>query len=515
MTKYFSILVFLLFGFPPRTSVQENPDAYIFPDPARKIIVAAAARIEGKLLAGKELPADDPLAAAALRELAIPYHASLIKLSQCSRNLAGDSSGPNILFISGTEGGFPRTGIQLTTLDGKTASYPHLNYVDLVLSLERIENGEMDIYSHELGHVMMNNLLKGFWDAAEGRTSPKQHVSMGVTDSFTAFYEGWGIHFQRLAHDRVPEYRRLYDRSHSYDRAHRFSWHSNIDTELRINGVLQNIYIYRKLLPQGIDQTGLDAGELIYLEHTSPLFDPTRIKNAQEMMACEGVVATLFYHIQINPLLRKQYASKEFYDRFLLQPLPDSPSPDGFFQPEENIFLKCFWVWHQLERTKIDGPPLISFIKQWCREFPEDKAELLRLFLALTKGRTISDQLADLSQRIRHVGQVGDYQGFRSLLPEYQEVFSRIVTQALSDPNSIADNIGPELWITHPDLGIRAVLWSEKPLRPLAVNINTATFHELCAFLGRKQAGAFLSLRDEYGFFTSLEQAAELGFPFH
>ncbi len=515
MTKSLSVLLSIFFGFTAWAWTQEDPDVYIFPDPNRKIIIVAAEKKEGKLLAGKELPASDPLAAAARRELAIPYHASLIKLDQCSRNLAGDSSGPNILFLSQTEGGFPRTGIQLTTLDGKVETYPHLNYVDLVLSRDRIENGEMDIYSHELGHVMMNNLLQGFWDAADGRTSPKQHVSMGVTDYFTAFYEGWGIHFQRLAYDRIPKYQDLYTNSHYYDRAPGFSWHSNIDTELRIRGVLQNVYIYRKLLPQGIDSSRLDAEEMILLEHTSPLFDPTRIKNGQEMMSCEGVIATLFYHIQNNPALQKRYAPKEFYNRFLLEPLPDSFSPDEFFSPEENLVLKCFWVWHVLERKGSAEPPMISFIEQWGREFPEDKEELLSVFTALTRGRTISNQLAELSQRIQLVGQIGDYGTFRSLLPEYREIFSRIVAQALENPNSLIANIGPELWVTHPDFKIRAVLWSEEPLRPLAVNINAASFYELSAFLGRKKAGAFLKLRDEYGFFTSLEQAEKLGFVFH
>ena len=37
---------------------------------------------------------------------------------------------------------------------------------------------------------MMNNIMSGFMQSDQERMTSKQHVSMGVTDYYTAFYEG-------------------------------------------------------------------------------------------------------------------------------------------------------------------------------------------------------------------------------------------------------------------------------------------------------------------------------------
>ncbi len=68
---------------------------------------------------------------------------------------------------------------------------------------------------------------------------------MGVTDYVTAFSEGWGVHFQRLAYDH------------------------------------------------------------------------TRIKNAQEMLSCEGVLATLFYQINSDKTLNLNSAGLSEIEVFI------------------------------------------------------------------------------------------------------------------------------------------------------------------------------------------------------
>ncbi len=297
---------------------QDTPDVekYVYPDPNMKISLIEAVEGRGRLLVGKSFSNSD-LAGKILAELGLPYHETVIKLNQCSRNIAGDVDGPNVLFLSQNDGGFPRHGLSIER-EGIITEYPKFNYVDLVLNEQRLDMGGLDIYSHELGHVMMMNIWPDF---PKGK-STKQHVSMGITDYNTAFFEGWGIHFQRLGYDRVKKYSDEFHDSFSYSRATGGMWHSNLDKELRLNAVLQNKYIHQKLLPR-LDTSEMGLEELILLEHTSPHFDGTRLKNAQQMLSCEGVLATLFYRINNNKKLQNGYKDKGFYERFLVSGLPD------------------------------------------------------------------------------------------------------------------------------------------------------------------------------------------------
>ncbi len=225
---------------------QKSYDHLIFPDTTERIILVKARKSVDKSenLSGSELKKELPTSQKIMRELNYPFHQSVIRLNQCSRNLSGNNDGPNVLFLSENQGGFPRQGIAIQS-DDNLREYPKLNYVDLVISDNMFETGALDIYSHELGHVMMNNI----WENFPKYISKKQHVSMGVTDYYKAFAEGWGIHFQRLAHDQIPLYQTGFAKTYNYDRTNKL-WHSNVDENLRINAVLTNDYIHRKLLPQ-------------------------------------------------------------------------------------------------------------------------------------------------------------------------------------------------------------------------------------------------------------------------
>ncbi|MBM3235473.1 hypothetical protein FJZ31_04175 [Candidatus Poribacteria bacterium] len=167
---------------------------FIFPNANEKICLVKADKENAKIRSGQRISNDNSLAQKIMDELNIPFHQSVIKLSQCSRNFVSNMDGPNILYLSQTEGGFPRRGLILKEGDS-VIEYPNLNYVDLVIDEERLAKGFLQIYCHELGHVMMMNIWEHFLD----RQSPKQHVSMGITDYPMAFFEGWGEHFQRLA----------------------------------------------------------------------------------------------------------------------------------------------------------------------------------------------------------------------------------------------------------------------------------------------------------------------------
>ncbi len=486
----------------------QNTDNWIFPDPNRKISLVIADGNEGTLLSGTSLPPDSDLGKKISHELAYSFHQSIIKLSQCSRNFTGDANGPNVLFLSRTEGGFPRQGLILKD-QGRIAEYPELYYVDLVLDEQRLARGDLDIFSHEMGHVMMLNI----WKNMPEQRSNKQHVSMGVTDYSTALFEGWGIHFQRLCYDSTPDYLEKYHNSFHYSQNVSRSWHSNIDQDLRINGVLQNIYIHPQLLP-AVNTADLDQEQLILLEHASPIFDKTRLRNAQQMLSCEGVLATLFYRISSNRMLQENYEENNFYLRFLLRPLSEDITPRDLFSPFENVMLKHFWIWSRLDKNLSENQvPAVEYIKEWGRSFPEDKEEVYKIFLLTTLGKTASNRLGKIYEKLAFSGMQGDITRYRRAVEEFRQEYKTLIENALQDEVDLAGEIGPQLWVQNPHLLMRKALWSPSPKRPLWINLNTATVYEIASFpnVSMEDAQRIVLARNEKGYFSTWEEAKSLG----
>jgi len=280
-----------------------------------------------------------------------------------------------------------------------------------------------------------------------------------------------------------------------------------------LNSVLKNEYIYRKLLPD-IDITQFSLEELILLEHTSPIFDKIRLKNAQQMLSCEGVIATLFYKINSNTILQSNFLPKTFYNHFLLSPIPKNMKPQDIFTPFENVILKTFWVWSKMSDTTESEPVVfIDFIKKWCQFFPEDREELLKLFILTTIGKAITNELGNIYETMAYYGMVGS-QKFRELTGAFRESFDRLKEKVLTDEFEIDANIGPQIWIRNEDFYIPTCLWTKEDKRPLAINLNTASEFDLATFpnISLKKAKEIIRERDKLGYFKSLEEAEQCGF---
>lgn len=497
------------FIFPQLALPAQDANRLIFPDPKEEICIVRSSPAKAGLPAGIRLSPSDPFALKVLAELGLPFHHSVIKLNQCSRNFSNRKTGPNVLYLSENEGGFPRHGLAL--LEGKEIrEYPDLNYVDLVLDEKRLAEGELSIYSHELGHVMMMNI----WEKFPERESVKQHVSMGITDYSVAFSEGWGEHFQRLAYDEIPMYQKNFRDGFDYKRSVRSLWHSLVDEELRIDGVLQNIYVWQKVMPTA-DLSSFTPEQLVLLEHTSPLFSRTRLRNGQQMLSCEGVLATLFYRLNSDPALRNNYVDSKFYERFLLSPIPAGLKPQDIFSPFENVFLKNFWIWSRIKDRVGQGSVLVlEFLTEWSRSFPEDRAEVWKVFVSTTVGKTLSDEPGRLFEQAALFGMIGDYEGYLQAAAGAKKSLAEWTDRALSRTAGLDANLGPEIWVENKDFLIRTTLWSEEEKKPLRINLNTCSRYDLMTFPGidLEKAGKIIEARDKLGFFRSLEGAKKSGF---
>lgn len=510
----FSILLSVLITFCANTIFAQNSNNnLIFKDTTNRIIlVVSDENSKATLLSGKRLNNSTPFAQKIFNELNCPFYESLIRINQCSRNFSSNNIGPNVLFLSKNEGGFPRHGL-LVKDEEKDSEYPNLNFVDLVVSENMFKNGALSIYSHELGHVMMMNIMEDF----PNKKTSKQHVSMGVTDYFTAFSEGWGIHFQRFGFDNIPLYKNGFERMFDPNKTNKL-WHSSSDENMRINTVFNNGYIYKKLLPTNIDLDSLTAEQTILLEHTSTIFDFTKLKNAQQMLSCEGVLATIFYRINSDTLLQNKFQNNEFYNRFLQSPIPNGVTPKDIFSPFENIMLKNFWVWNKIKTRDFNKDQiLISFIEEWCNSFPEDKNQLLTLFISITVGKTVDNSLGDVFEKMSWYGNIGDINKYMYYRKIYNEIFLKLGKEVISDIRLLGKNIGPELWIENCDVPVRTTLWDEKRKKPLNVNINTASEYEIASFwkMDISKAKLFIKKRDEIGYYKSFEEAASYGYTFN
>ncbi|MEG0306644.1 MAG: hypothetical protein RR636_01790 [Clostridium sp.] len=476
---------------------------YIFPNPNEKICIAKCKGDNDNIPRVEKLSKISPLYKKIIEELEFPFHQSLIKLNQCTRNLMKDTIGPNVLFLSNTEGGFANCGLNLIEAD-KSDYYPHLNYVDLLIDEESLNNGNLKIFSHELGHVMMANIFKNF----PSSNSSKQHVSMGVTDYFMAFSEGWAIHFEKLSYDFITHYKELNNLKYSYDRDIYKLWQCEADSELRLNGVLCNTYIHSKLLP-ATDKLKLSIADTIILEHTSTIFDKTKLKNSQEMLSCEGVIATLFYRISTNKILQNNYLPVHFYNNFLISNINDKSDIKELFTPFENIMLKTFWTWYKIKDDLNEtSVPFIEFIKMWCECFPQDKQELLKLFISTTVGKTISNDLSDIYEKAAYNGMIGNMNVFIKDLNEYKKTFNNLCHMVENGDIAIDKNIGKEIWIENAHIKIPKYFWLDEEMIPLNVNLNTVSLYDLMSFpkITLEKATEILNERTKKGYFKTIDE---------
>jgi hypothetical protein len=175
------------------------------------------------------------------------------------------------------------------------------------------------------------------------------------------------------------------------------------------------------------------------------------------------------------------------------------------------MMIKNFRVWNGMKTADIAGSPLITWLQMWCLEFPDDRDEILKQFIQITRGVTISPELVRLTEKINYLGQIGEYYEFKSLQPQFQDLINRTVETCISDLTHLADNIGPELWIQSKSVKIRRALWMPEPKNPLAVNLNTASLPEIAVFMDEDTAHDFIQKRREKEFFNSFEEIKQLG----
>ena len=475
----------------------------------------------------------------------------VLRLDRYARNFllqghAGDGEQrlkePMYLLLSAEEGGYARYGFWLEDPRGGRRLVL-AGYVDMVVGEEDIADGNLEeIFSHELGHLILKSLLG---DIGNG-PSRKMHQSMTVTDYPTAFDEGYAEHFQPLVGDATGNayLRELSKGATATDL--NLLWLSRLDQQLRTDGVKRNLFIHRKALPALALQSDPDRYQLFLDSETSPDFLPDELKNGQEMMASEGVIATLFYRLVNDDRLRNQYREAGFYQQFLRPEAPihshsresgnrtppeccqaevdsrfrgnDGAHINEVIPPYENVNLKLFAAMRRVAEVpdEVQQPLLIRIVNAYAHLFPQEARTIYGVFLQTTHGVTASQELATAFEGAAAAGRKGDIEAFRQQSSAAFSLLHATVDQVANGKLGLGANLGPELWVVNSRFKIAPAAWERDRTLPLTLNLNTATEAELMTLPGVDLAIArrLVAERRPRGFFRSLDElGATVGLP--
>jgi hypothetical protein len=443
------------------------------------------------------------------RELDTSFAQQVLRLDQFARNLIAanrsktDTSdltwlhSPMYLLLSTEEGGFARFGFWLEDSTGRR-QLVLAGYVDLVVTNNSVETGDFEeIFSHELGHL----ILKAVVGAPEAGQSRKMHQSMTITDYPTAFDEGFAEHFQPLVRDATTNshLRKLSSGTGSSDLDR--LWLSAADGQLRTDGVKRNLFIHLKPLPESVFDENFDLYRLFSIAETSTVFLPTELKNGQQMLASEGVIATLFYRIVNDEQLRNHYREESFYRPFLQDA---SVGPTKAITPYQNVNLKLFAAMAELADTDHHQLAMIRLVERYATLFPDEAKRIYTIFIETTWGATVSQQLASQMERAAEDGSRGDMNAFRQDRPF--PLLDGTTAEVVAGKRSLDANLGPELWLVNSGFKIADAMWDTNRTLPLTINLNTATEPELMTIPGidRIAAKKIISVRRSRGYFQNV-----------
>jgi DNA uptake protein ComE-like DNA-binding protein len=370
----------------------------------------------------------------------------MLAMDEQAQRIAGTATpAPTYLLRSQEEGGFARRGFWLAE-SGNKVTWHSDPYVDLAVDKQSIDDGAFEeIFAHEMGHLLLRRLMPRLPNGL----SRTPHSSLAITDYPTAFDEGFAIHFQGLArHLSANAQLKATDEGLTFKPFLPY-WQSNVDRTLRIRGVRDNLFVHQQLA------VALDLGD------ATSLFDVTHFKNGQQMLSSEGVVATLFYHL-------------------LLQP------GDNTAQLAER-YKSLLGSLHALNIQKLASstPFMLSLVQTHIERVPAEREQWIGTVLNLTYGATASTSLLRDMTKLSALGQEGRTQEFQVALKQARAALASLTSQIVRNPQRLAAALGPEVWLA----------FKQKD-GEVTVNLNTAEKTTLLNAVGLASLDADLLLAD-------------------
>jgi hypothetical protein len=348
----------------------------------------------------------------------------------------------------------------LSETNGKLAWHADA-YIDLVVDRQSIEEGSFEeLFAHELAHVILRRLLPKY-PAGLARNA---HSSLAITDYPTAFDEGFAIHFQGLAR-HLTENGKLKATDVGLDfKPFLPYWQSNVDRSLRIRGMRDNLFVQQQL-PVALQ-----------VSDATSLFDLTHFKNGQQMLASEGVIATLFYHLQLRT--------------------PDTPAKLAERYKSLLVSLR------NLNGQKLTSatPLFITLVQAHVQRVPESASLWIPTVLNLTYGATASNGVLRDMTKLAALGQEGRAQEFAAAMKQSRAALASLSEQVTRNPQRLGAAVGPELWLA----------FKQKDDAIVTLNLNTAEKTSLVNVLALEpiDADLLLASRAAKGVFADIADFA-------
>lgn len=407
------------------------------------------------------------------REAKDGFTAQVLAIDEAAQLASGATEAATVwLYLSLEDGGFPRYGFWLRSGDDDERYMPE-PFVDLIVDDNSVESGDFEeIFAHELGHVMLHRLIPRF-PMGYSRTP---HASLAITDTPTAFDEGFATHMQGLVRQFTRNERlRRTDRGLD-SKPFLSSWQSNLDRIGRIDGVRRNQFVLSQVPLPG-------EPDAIASRDNSTLFDTARLKTGDQMMASEGVIATVFYRWLV-PGEATNTALAERYGR-------------------------VFEALAVLGRNELspDTAILVRLLRSYVGLHPEQGADAMRSFLETTYATTVDPSVARLYEALAARGRVGDMATFVEQLKPAREELARVVEETIRTPARLDAALSPSIWLY---TDVNAKVENAKP-HPVAYNLNTAEHEHLAALpgVGGALAAKIVADRRQRGGYASLANLAE------
>lgn len=390
---------------------------------------------------------------------------------------------PLYLLLSEEEGGYARRDFFLQDLAGKR-TFTAADYIDMQIDLASVRSGDFkEVFCHEVGHTILHNLVGDLL----GPRSNKMHQSMALTDYRTAFDEGFAEHFQPIAREYSTNPELLRRQHGGTAQALSEDFFNARDSELLRNfGPKMDMFVHERLVPPCTE-----TRECYVLEETSTAFDLMQLRTGQQMLASEGVNATVFYH-------------------FISQTAPTGcitkPGAAMDCTALESSYRLLFQALAGVKPDRLQSP-LIAFLNSYRDSFPKQGYRMTFDFLMLTRGATASQELFRVAQEMNRASARADIPVFREKMHALQDMMNRAKSEVIDGKLPLDAAVGPELWVRNESFA-HSSLWSSSEEAPLRINLNTASAEELATLEGLDPATAqtIVKERRQRGYFESVDQ---------
>lgn len=492
---------------PESPPIDEVVQAAPEPEPApeallyRLLLPTEGERDDGLPLV-RDMPADDPAREALEGTLSTEYLQWVLRAGEIASSRARErclASGEQAtvcdlrfdhpaLFVIKERGNRPKQGLAIEA-GGAVVVLPEAWYVEV--DPRRAET----LIPHEYGHVMMFESL-----VAEPPEHPGvlPHTTAAITDDVTAFSEGWGIHFETLAggrselpataawagHDRFATAGEVQAGDSLFAARDLLSYSQSY----RRHGCIKdNCFAYLPRTPAELVLAGTPTPEQLLERWTDATVDPAELRTLEQMVASEGLVATLFYRLATG--------GEPSSDG---PPLPDPLRYAAFF----DAFAAVAWQ---------DGTPtLLEFLQHLLvAAGPDERPRLARTILEVVHYVGFVDEATGFHAELHALGHRMEMGAFRQAVADASEARVAAVDRLVLDPTWLSQVAAPELWVTVPGFELAFGAFGMPPA-PLVIDLNAAPVEFLMALpdIGWEEASGIVARRGERGGFATAYELA-------